>query len=456
MPKFNYVAMDSRGKETKGTLDVASQNDAINRLKEMGFFPTKVVEAEKPKEKKESKGGGGSAPAQGGGGGGAKKGINLNIRIPGMGGKVKAKVLCTFTRQLATLVDAGLPLLRGLRVLQKQERNPTLKRILGDLSLSIEGGSTFSEGLAQHPKVFNKLFVNMVRAGELGGVLEVVLNRLAEFMEKAEKIKGKVVAAMFYPVAVMVVALGILALLMIVVVPKFQQIFSDLLGDGKMPEFTLFVLNISNVIKDKTILLGDAAPFGLPAFPGPVIWAVVAFVIVFKVTLKTKKGQYVWDKIKLHLPVLGDVISKVAIARFCRTLGTLVSSGVPILQALNIVKETAGNMVVAAAVQAIHESVKEGETITAPLEKSGVFPPMVISMVDVGEQTGALPEMLLKIADNYDDEVDNAVAAMTSLLEPIMIVFLAVIVGSIVIALFLPIISLIDQLGGNDGGGPGE
>lgn len=452
MPKFNYVAMDSRGKETKGTLEVASQADAINRLKDMGFFPTKVVEAEKPKDKKDKKGGG---PAPAPAAGGKKKGININIKIPGLGGKVKTKVLCTFTRQLATLVDAGLPLLRGLKVLEKQERNPTLKRITSDLALSIEGGSTFSEGLAQHPKIFNKLFVNMVRAGELGGVLEVVLNRLAEFMEKAEKIKGKVVAAMFYPVAVMVVAVGILGLLMVVVVPKFKTIFADLLGDGSMPAFTDFVLNISEIIKSKTILIGDTAPFGLPIFPGPVIWAIVAFVILFKLALKTKKGRWLWDKVKLHMPVLGDVISKVAISRFCRTLGTLVSSGVPILQALNIVKETAGNVVVANAVQAIHESVKEGETITAPLEKSGVFPPMVISMVDVGEQTGALPEMLLKIADNYDDEVDNAVAAMTSLLEPIMIVFLAVIVGSIVIALFLPLISLIDKLGGNEGG-PGE
>lgn len=443
MPKFNYVAMDSRGKETKGTIEVASQAEAVNRLKEMGVFPTKVMEAEKPKakDKKDSK----AAPSPGAGG---KKGVNINIRIPGLGGGVKAKVLCTFTRQLATLVDAGLPLLRGLRVLQKQERHPTLKRVLGDLSLSIEGGSTFSEGLAQHPKVFNKLFINMVRAGELGGVLEVVLNRLAEFMEKAEKIKGKVVAAMFYPVAVMVVAFGILILLMVVVVPKFKTIFADLLGDAGMPAFTQFVLDISEIIKGQTIILLDGPPYVLP---GGVVWGVVAFVILFKFAIKTRKGRWVWDKCKLHVPVLGPVISKVAIARFSRTLGTLVSSGVPILQALNIVRETAGNVVVANAVQAIHESVKEGETITGPLEKSGVFPPMVVSMVDVGEQTGALPEMLLKIADNYDEEVDNAVAAMTSLLEPIMIVFLAVIVGSIVIALFLPLITLIDKLGGNDG-----
>ena len=442
MAKFNYVAMDSRGKETKGVLEVGTQAEAITRLKEMGFFPTKVAEADKPKDA--AKKGVPGAP-------GAKKGFD--IKIPGFGGKVKPKVLTTFTRQLATLVDAGLPLLRGLRVLQKQERNPALKRILGDLSLSIEGGSTFSEGLAQHPKVFNKLFINMVKAGELGGVLEVVLNRLSEFMEKAQKIKGKVVAAMFYPVAVMVVAVGILALLMIVVVPKFKTIFADMLGDGNMPAFTDFVLKISDTMKDQTVVFPDWAG-GFPV-PGPVLIGLVAFVICFKILLKTKKGSYLWDKIKLKIPVLGPVISKVAIARFTRTLGTLVSSGVPILQALTIVKETAGNQVVGNAVGMVYESVKEGETITAPLEKSGVFPPMVISMVDVGEQTGALPEMLLKVADNYDEEVDNAVSAMTSLLEPIMIVFLAVIVGSIVIALFLPLITLIDKLG-SDNGGPGE
>ena len=441
MPKFKYEAMDTRGKETKGVLEVGSQAEAITRLKEMGFLPTKVVEAEKPKDAKAVK----KTDAKGKG----KGKMNLNISF---GSGVKPKVLTTFTRQLATLVEAGLPLLRGLRVLSKQERNPTLKRILGELALSIEGGSTFSEGLAQHPKVFNRLFVNMVKAGEIGGVLEVVLKRLAEFMEKAEKIKGKVIAAMFYPSAVMTVAVGILALLMIVVVPKFKQIFADLLGDTGMPGFTEFVLKISDTLKDYTIVFPEwAAPIPVP---GPVIWTTIAIIIVFKVLMRTKRGQFVWDKLKLKFPVIGSVISKVAIARFTRTLGTLVQSGVPILQALTIVKETAGNLVVANAVAAVYESVKEGETITAPLEKSAVFPPMVISMVDVGEQTGALPEMLLKIADNYDEEVDNAVTAMTSLLEPIMIVFLAVIVGSIVIALFLPLITLIDKLGSD--GGPGE
>jgi type IV pilus assembly protein PilC len=445
MPKFNYVAMDSRGKETKGTLEVGSQNEAIGRLKEMGYFPTKVVEADKAKEKPGKKPAAGRAA-------GKKKGISININIPGLSGRVKPKILTTFTRQIATLVDAGLPLLRGLRVLEKQERNPTLKRIIGDLAVSIEGGSTFSEGLAQHPKVFNRLYVNMVKAGELGGVLEVVLNRLAEFMEKAQKIKGKVVAAMFYPAAVMFVATVILAVLMIFVVPKFQQIFADLLGGEDMPGFTQFVLNISNTVKDYTIVKPAWAPIPIP---GPVIWGIIAFVILFKLTVSTKIGRKLFDRFKLHFPLLGPVVSKVAISRFTRTLGTLVSSGVPILQALTIVKETSGNVIIGEAVGAVHESVKEGETITAPLEASNVFPPMVISMVDVGEQTGALPEMLMKIADNYDDEVDNAVSAMTSLLEPIMIVFLAVVVGSIVIALFLPLITLIDKLGSEGGGDRG-
>jgi type IV pilus assembly protein PilC len=435
MPKYDYVALDNRGKETKGTVEVASQNEAIGRVKEMGLFPTKIVETEKGTEKKAKSKATRPTPRPGG----KKKGaldININIRIPGLGGSVKPKVLTAFTRQLATLVDAGLPLLRGLRVLEKQERSAALKRILGELALSIEGGSTFSEALAQHPKVFNRLFVNMIKAGELGGVLEVVLKRLAEFSEKAQKIKGKVKAALFYPVAVLVVAVGILMLLLVMVIPKFKEVFA---GMGvKLPGFTLFVLACSDAVR-------------LHIVQTLAITAVI--VVAFLLTIKTKIGRYIWDKVKLKMPVLGPVISRIAIARFTRTLGTLVSSGVPILQSLMIVKETAGNVIISNAIGNVHESVKEGETITAPLESSGVFPPMVVSMVDVGEQTGALPEMLLKISDNYDEEVDNAVASMTSLLEPIMIVFLAVIVGSIVIAMFLPLIAMITNLSGAGGGG---
>src|SRR5437016_6439324 len=431
MPKYNYVAMDPHGKETKGTLEVASQNEAIGRVKEMGLFPTKIVEIDKVAQKADKKGKPAGKP-------GAKKGGgSMNISIPGLSGRVKSKVLTTFTRQLATLVDAGLPLLRGLRVLEKQEKNPTLKSIIAELALAIEGGSTFSEALAQHPKVFNRLFINMVKAGELGGVLEVVLNRLAEFMEKAQKIKGKVIAAMFYPVAVLIVATVILLILMVKVVPSFKQVFEGMLEGAQLPAFTRLVLGISEAIKDHIVYTSAG---------------VAVFVVLFLLFIKTKFGRFAWDKFKLKMPAVGPVVSKVAISRFTRTLGTLVSSGVPILQALTIVKETAGNVIISNAVASVHESVKEGETITAPLEASGVFPPMVISMVDVGEQTGARPDMLLKIADNYDDEVDNAVAAMTSLLEPIMIVFLAVIVGSIVIAMFLPLIDLMNRVGESGGG----
>jgi type IV pilus assembly protein PilC len=276
----------------------------------------------------------------------------------------------------------------------------------------------------------------MVKAGEIGGVLEVVLKRLSEFMEKAQKIRGKIIAAMFYPCAVIVVATCIMGILMVVVIPKFKDIFAGSLGNGRsLPPFTNFVMGVSDVIKNhfaRTMLF------------------LVCFIIVFNIVIRLKFGRRLWDKFKLIVPVVGPVVTKVAISRFTRTLGTLVSSGVPILQALTIVRETSGNVVVGNAVLAVHESVKEGETITAPLEASGVFPPMVVSMVDVGEQTGALPEMLMKIADNYDEEVDNAVAAMTSLLEPIMIIFLAVIVGSIVIAMFLPLIDLMEHVGEDD------
>jgi len=433
MPKFNYVAMDPRGRETKGVLEVASQNEAIGRVKEMGLFPTKIVEVDKAKPDKKAKAA--AKPAR------RKSALNFQIKIPGLSGRVKTKVLTTFTRQLATLVDAGLPLLRGLRVLERQEKNATLKGIIADLALSIEGGSTFSEGLAQHPKVFNRLFVNMVKAGELGGVLEVVLNRLSQFMEKAQKIRGKVIAAMFYPSAVIIVAVTIVGVLMTYVVPKFEEVFQGLLEGQGLPPFTNFVLGISRTIKKH--------------FPETAI-GVAVFVTAFILFKRTNFGRHLVDKIKLKMPIIGPVLTKLAISRFTRTLGTLVSSGVPILQALTIVKETSGNVIVGDAIGDVHESVKEGETITAPLEAANVFPPMVVSMVDVGEQTGALPEMLLKIADNYDDEVDNAVSAMTSLLEPIMIVCLGLVVGSIVIAMAMPLIKLMEGVGETTGKGENE
>lgn len=431
MAKFSYVALDSRGKEITGVLESDSTTSAVSRIREMGYFPTNVAEADKAATKK---GGKASAPTAAGGGKAAgKKGLgSLDLKFLSTG-KVKTKVLTAFTRQLATLIDAGLPLLRGLDVLRKGEKNATLKRTLQQLAESVEGGSTFSEALAQHPKVFNKLYVNMVRAGEAGGVLDVTLSRLADFQEKAQKIKNKVISAMVYPTVVICVALAIVTFLMIVVIPKFQEIFTDLLEGKSLPELTLFVLGCSNLVKNQ---------FPLVAGCVAAIW------VAIKLLGKTVKGRYYLDKFKLNAPIFGQLIRKVGIARFTRTLGTLIASGVPILQALNIVRETSGNAVIAKAVSQIHDSVKEGERIVQPLEASGVFPAMVVSMVDVGEETGALPDMLMKVADVYDDEVDNAVGAITSLLEPVMIVILAVIVGTIVIAMFLPLINVISQLSG--------
>ncbi|MFL6589174.1 MAG: type II secretion system F family protein [Chthoniobacterales bacterium] len=285
--------------------------------------------------------------------------------------------------------------------------------------------------MAQHPRIFNDLYVNMVRAGELGGVLEVVLSRLAEFHEKAQKIKNKVLAAMVYPMIVLILAVGIMTLLLVFIVPRFQALFHDMLGDKPLPAITVFVIGISGFVQNHWMYL---------------LGGVVALIIGYKVLSRTRGGRAALDQVKLRAPLFGDLIRKTAISRFSRTLGTLVTSGVPILQALTITRETAGNVVIGNAISQVHDSVKEGESIVQPLEASGVFPPMVISMIDVGEETGQLPEMLLKIAEVYDDEVDNSVAALTSLLEPIMIVFLALIVGTIVIALFMPLISIISGL----------
>ncbi|MDB6027947.1 MAG: pilC 1 [Verrucomicrobiales bacterium] len=425
MSNFAYVAFDAHGRETKGLLDVEDQSEAVRRLKEMGYFPTKVVQRAVAAAKKEVR----HRKATG-------RSSILTASIPMLGRGVKPKVLCTFTRQLATLIQAGMPLLRGLRILEEQETNPALKRVIAELAFSIEDGGTLSEALAQHPKVFNRLYVNMIKAGEMGGVLEVVLKRLAEFMEKAQKIKGKIVAAMFYPAAVITVAVAIMAILMVFVVPKFKDIFAGLLGGRPMPAFTVFILNISEAVKSHFVLTAGI---------------VAACIAALKLFGMSQAGRRFFDRCKLSLPVIGPVLRKSAISRFSRTFGTLMSSGVPILQTLMIVKETAGNVIVGDAVSAVHECVKEGETITVPLKASGIFPSMVVGMVDVGEQTGALPEMLMKIADTYDEDVDNAVASMTSLLEPIMIVFLAIVVGSIVIALFLPLIGIIDGIDSDSG-----
>ncbi len=423
MPRYNYIALDARGQEAAGVIEADSQNDAVGQLRQAGYFPKSIAE--------EGKGGG---KAKGAKSPAAKSAASkeIKINIPFLEKKtVKSKTLMIFTRQLATLIDAGLPLLRGLTVLGKQEPDPVLRKVIISLAEAVQGGGTFSESLAGHPRIFNKLYVNMVKAGELGGVLELVLLRLAEFQEKAQKIKNKVVSAMFYPIIVLIIAIVILAFLLVFIVPKFQAIFNDMLGGKPLPALTQFVIGASDMVKSNILVI---------------IGGMVVLFIALKIIGKTPKGAMVLDQIKLRAPLFGDLTRKSSISRFSRTLGTLVTSGVPILQALNITRETAGNSVIANAIMKVHDSVKEGESIVHPLEASGVFPPMVISMIDVGEETGQLPEMLLKVAEVYDDEVDNAVAGLTSMLEPIMIVFLAVIVGTIVIALFLPLISIISGM----------
>jgi type IV pilus assembly protein PilC len=430
MSNYSYVAVDPQGIESRGTLDVSDQSEALRRIKQMGLFPTKVLAADKaPHPVARAQRRTGTAPAK------------SRLGFPGWGERIKSRTLATFTRQLVTLVEAGMPLLRGLRTLHEQAENRALRRILLELSLEIENGGSFAEALGLHPRIFNRLYINMVKAGEIGGVLDVTLRRLADFMEKAQKIKGKVKAAMYYPCAVLCVATTILTLLMTYVVPRFKAVFDGLLGGGGMPAYTMLVLRVSDAIKSH-ILLALIVAVGLG--------------IAFQCALRIGWGRWCFDRFKLAVPVLGPVFRKVAISRFSRTLGTLLSSGVPILQALTIVKETAGNVVVAEVISDLHQQVKEGDPIAPTLKSSGVFPAMVAGMVDVGEQTGALPEMLLKIADTYDDEVDNAVTAMTSLLEPIMIVFLAVIVGSIVVALFLPLVSINMQADNFGHNGPGD
>ncbi|HEV3392331.1 MAG TPA: type II secretion system F family protein [Chthoniobacterales bacterium] len=427
MPRFTYLALDSRGQESTGLVEAASTNEAIGQLRQAGFFPTNVYEVGKggatiPKTvKRAAKATPRTAKPRAKG-----KGIVLFRRK-----RVKPKILMIFTRQLATLIDSGLPLLRGLNVLAKQERDPVLKNTIEKLADSVQGGSTFSESLAQYPLIYNDLYVNMVKAGEVGGVLELVLTRLAEFQEKAAKIKNKVAAAMVYPIIVMTMAIAIMGFLLVFIVPKFEAIFHDMLGDRPLPGITTFVINISRFVQTHWMVI---------------IAIIFASIAGYKFANRTARGRLTIDRVKLRFPLFGDVIRKTAISRFSRTLGTLVTSGVSILQALNITRETAGNIVIARAIAQVHEAVKEGESIVQPLEASGAFPPMVVSMIDVGEETGQLPEMLLKVADVYDDEVDTSVAAMTAALEPIMIVFLAAVVGTIVIALFLPLISIIQGL----------
>ena len=417
MPKYNYTAVNASGKEQKGTIVAASPEEATELLKKQQLFITSLKDPEAKKR----------AAAKKGGKGGGMGAITIGTPV------IKKKELVVLTRQLATLLDAGLPLIRSLRTLERQAKNPLVQKVLGATAETVEGGSTFAEALAKHPKSFDKLYLNMIRAGEASGAMETILNRLATFMEKASKIAGKVKSALIYPAVVLSIAGLVTTGLMIFIVPNFQKIFGELLGPKEpMPAITQFVMNTSKLMKE------DGWVF---------LVGIAVIIIMYKLINANKYGKFGIDWVKYNMPLFGPLISRTAISQFARTLGTLMSSGVPVLNALIIVRDTAGNEVVTRAIQKVHDAVKEGEGIAAPLGASGIFPAMVISMVEVGEETGKLPEMLDKIADTYDEEVDNAVGALTSMIEPLMIVGLAVIVGTIVIALFLPLTKLIEKLG---------
>ena len=437
MATFQFIATDKSGQEVRGTIEAADRASAIASIRAQQYFPSAIgeVKAEAPAVSAPAKGKKGAPSAKKSGG--LNKSINLNIKLPKfLMGRVKAKDLTTFTRQLSTLVNAGLPLMRCIDVLKRQNSVPALKDALDGISDAIAGGATFSDALTAYPKIFDNLYVNMVKAGEAGGVLDVVLTRLAEFAEKSDKIKNKVKGAMIYPTVVLFAALGITGFLLTYVIPKFQQVFTDLLGDAAMPALTQFVIDLSEWVKQYwyIVIAGAAA-----------LW------VIKKVIGMTPAGAYMYDVISIKTPVTGTLIKRTAISRVTRTLGTLLASGVPILQALVIVRDTTGNRVVSKALQNVHDSVKEGESMSDPLAQSGVFPPMVVSMVQVGEETGALSDMLTRIANTYDDEVDNAVAGLTAAIEPALIIVLAVIVGTIIVAMFMPMIKIISNVGGGGG-----
>jgi len=414
MPQFTYTAMDGSGKERKGKLNAANEEAAVAELRAKNLFVTSIRAAanvNKVKSKAAKKGG-------------------FNINLGPM--VIKRKDLTIVTRQLAILLSAGLPLIRSLRTLEKQAKNPAVQGVLGKTAEIVEGGATFAEALAQSPKSFDKLYLNMVRAGEASGAMEIILDRLASFMEKASRIAGKVKSALIYPCVILSISLLAVVGLMVFIVPSFRKIFKDLLGDGaELPGITNFLINVSDTMTSSWYFY---------------VIGIVAVIVIYRIVVAIPAGKWGVDWCKYNMPLFGPIIAKTAISRFSRTLGTLMSSGVPVLSALSIVKETSGNEVVATAVQKVYDAVKEGEGIAVPLGKTKIFPEMVISMVEVGEETGKLPEMLDKIANTYDEEVDNSVSALTSLIEPLMIVALAGIVGTIVIALFLPLTKIIEQM----------
>ncbi|NQT89367.1 type II secretion system F family protein [bacterium] len=410
MPIFVYEALDSQGQEVRGEIEAVSSEEAIVKIRNKSYFPTNV------KEK--------SAKRARAAGGGRKKKRTFAL------GRVKAKNLCTFTRQLSTLQDAGLPIVRSLKILEEQQKPGVLKNQLVDVAEDVEGGSTLSEALSKHPKTFDKLYVNMVRAGEAGGVLDSILERLAAFMEKSQRLKKQVISALIYPAAVISVAGAILAAIMIFIIPKFKDMFDDMRME--LPALTNMLVNFSHWLKNFWYLL--------PLIP-------FSFFVILKLIASNKTGRFIIDKVKLKMPLFGMIISKSIISRFARTLGTLIASGVPILEALSIVKDATGNAVFENAIGNVHDSIREGENIVGPLAAAKVVDSMVLNMVDVGEETGELDKMLLKIADTYDEDVDALVGGLMSLIEPLLIVFLGGAVGFIVVALFMPLVSLMQNIG---------
>jgi type IV pilus assembly protein PilC len=412
MPEYKYTAIDRTGAQTSGKIEAVNDEQARQKLMAKGLMVTTLAND------------GGSAKPAAAPVVAAKGGFSF-------GSKVSQNDVTVMTRQLATLIVAGLPLLRALELITKQERNPAFKVILSNVVDSVSQGNNLSEALQAHPKVFDKLFVIMVRAGEAGGVLDKVLDRLAKFREKAERIQKKVKAAMVYPGVVMSVAIIIVYILMVKVVPSFQKLLDG--QKTQMPPLTEFVIGISKLLTVywwATPILIFGIYFGLKSW------------------LATEKGKELFDRIIFRLPKVGTFVQIVSVSRFARTFGTLMASGVPILQSITITRDTLDNVVIAKSLERVHDRVRDGEPLSVPLEQSGVFPQMVTSMIQVGEETGQLPEMLNRVADIYDEEVDNAVSALTSIIEPVLIVFLAVVVGAIVLAMFLPLIALITKMTG--------
>src|SRR3954471_12549440 len=415
MPTFQYEAMDNTGREVKDSIDASTQEEAQQLIRQKGFFVTKISERSKAKKK---------GPAQ------AKKGGRRKKKAFTIG-KISTKQLCTFTRQLSTLQDAGLPILRSLKILEGQCKPGVLKNALGEVVEDIESGQTLSEAFAKHPKAFDRLYCNMIKAGEAGGALEAILQRLADFKEKSQSLKRRIKSAMVYPFVVIFVACVIVGFILYFIIPKFEAIFNDF--GVPLPGMTIFLIAASHYLIKYFYMV-----FLAPLF----------FWIFIKLLYKNRTGAYVCDRILLMIPVMGAIVEKSTVARTTRTLGTLVQSGVPILESLNIVRDTAGNAVFERAFSRIYESIREGETIAQPLKEARIVDDIVVNMIDVGEETGELDTMLNKIADNYDEEVEALVESLVSLLEPLMIVTLGGIIGFIVIALFLPLITLITKMSG--------